>query len=198
MDLQVQEKTTDFFHKFFQYQFIIAKGFILQVGCHRPGELWTLNCSQKHQNQKNLTYYQVSCKKQRKLGRSGLSRLPSRWSADDPAAWRRDSTKEPGRAILIHEICLHSCSFSKSTCSMEAIFTLKISSQLECCFHAAMQNHMDDCCPALYTSFSSISYVLFPIRWVKITIEYTRVLFSVYSSWILSCLTLHCLCLQTS
>lgn len=80
-------------------------------------------------------------------------KYPYRWAADDPGAWRGGSAKEPGREILIHQTCLHSCSFSKSTFSSEAIFHEKNCIQFELSPHATIQKHMDSQCPAfLYLS----------------------------------------------
>lgn len=89
------------------------------MSCQRPGELWTLNYCQKPLKIKKPDILSSKLQKAKvgeirflKASMFLAHKYPPRWSADDPVAWRKDSTKEPGRAILIHVfICLNMSSF---------------------------------------------------------------------------------------
>lgn len=106
-------------------------------------------------------------------------KYPSRCTADHPEAWRGGSAKEPGQEILVHQTRLHSCSFSKSTFSSEAIFDEKTCSQFELSPHATVQKHMDSQCPAsLYLSCLPVLFSQFAE--FKIMTKCTQVLYCLF------------------
>lgn len=167
-DFQVQEKYWGFFNSFFSPE----------ESCPRIKKPDTLS--------NELQEAKVGKIRPLKASISLAQKYTSRWSDDDPAAWRRGSAKEPRKEILsisIRHVYILANSFRKSMFSSEAMFHKKKNKlqsvwMLPPCYNIKAYGHSVS---AFVHLFLLPSYALFPFAEFRIIKKCTQVLYSAYS-----------------